>query len=92
MSSFQLATVLKGGLRASRLNAILRKILVMVQFSISIFIIIGTGIVYNQLKYIQNKELGFNIEQVVVLPLTDPRVRQIYLTYKNRVFTCSNFT
>lgn len=85
LSSFQPATVLKGGVKAGSLNAVLRKVLVLIQFSISIIFIIGTGIVYSQLKFIQNRELGFNKEQVVVLPFGDPRARQIYLSYENLI-------
>jgi putative ABC transport system permease protein len=47
----------------------LRKSLVVLQFTISSTLIIGTAIIYHQLEYIQNKELGFNGEQVMVVEL-----------------------
>jgi putative ABC transport system permease protein len=49
----------------------LRSTLVVFQFSISIFLMISTAIIYNQLKFIRSKDLGFNREQVIVLQNTD---------------------
>ena len=67
LSSFQPVQVLKGkratGFRGSRL----RNILVVFQFSISTFLIIGTLVIYNQLDYIRNKDLGFNRQQVLII-------------------------
>ena len=67
LSSFQPIKVLKGttgsGFRSSRF----RSTLVVFQFSISIALIIGTIVIYRQLNYIQNKKLGFNKEQVLVV-------------------------
>jgi putative ABC transport system permease protein len=61
----------------------LRKALVVAQFVISITFIIGITIVYNQMNYIQNKKLGLNKEQVVVLPIRSQTVVQKYETIKN---------
>ncbi|MEJ2636777.1 MAG: ABC transporter permease [Calditrichia bacterium] len=47
------------------------------QFTISVILIIGTFIVYNQMQYIQNKNLGFNKDQVVVIEKTDDIGAQI---------------
>ncbi|UCC41018.1 MAG: ABC transporter permease, partial [Candidatus Aminicenantes bacterium] len=85
LSAFPPASVLRGVLKSSYLNALLRKALVVFQFAISIIFIIGTGIVYRQLHYVQNVRLGFDKEHVVVIPLGDPRARQIYRTFKNQV-------
>ncbi|WP_162054352.1 ABC transporter permease [Pontibacter pamirensis] len=68
LSHFQAATVLKGTLSSSSKNPLLRKSLVIVQFSISIILIIATGIIFQQLMYIQNKDLGFDKERIVILP------------------------
>ncbi len=85
LSSFQPAAVFRGSLRAGRSNARLRKFLVVFQFMLSLIFIIGTAVVYNQLRFIQNKHLGFAKEQVVVLPMGDPLARDIYMTFKDRV-------
>jgi putative ABC transport system permease protein len=71
LSAFQPISVLKGKFKSSSRGATLRKGLVVLQFSISITLIIGTLIVMSQLKYLRNKQLGFNKEHVVVIPNYD---------------------
>ena len=46
-----------------------RQALVVVQFSISVFLIIGTIIITKQMNYVKNKQLGYNKEQTVVVPI-----------------------
>jgi len=65
LSAFQPVQVLKGKLAGGFRNSYLRSFLVVFQFAISIFLIIGTLVIYNQLKYIQNKNLGYNRDQVL---------------------------
>ncbi len=65
MSSFQPARVLKGLFQAGGRTISLRKALVVAQFSISIILIISTGIVFQQLHYITEKSLGFDKERIV---------------------------
>ncbi len=85
LSSFQPVSVLKGSSRAGTVNASLRKILVVLQFVISVVFIIGTGVVADQMRFVQDKHLGFDKEQLVVMPLGDPRQRLIYNTYKDKI-------
>jgi putative ABC transport system permease protein len=68
LSAFNPVMVLKGKLSSASRNITLRKILVVVQFSISIFMIIGILVIIRQLDYIKNINLGFNKEQMVVIP------------------------
>ncbi|HWZ14160.1 MAG TPA: ABC transporter permease [Mucilaginibacter sp.] len=70
LSSFQPIDVLKGKLSAGFKGGGLRNFLVVLQFSISIFLIIGTLVIYNQLNYIQNKNLGYNRNQVLIIQNT----------------------
>ena len=72
LSSFQPIVVLKGKLAGGFRRSWLRSSLVVFQFWISIVLIIGTMVIYNQLNYIQNKKLGFDRKQVLVLQNTDP--------------------
>lgn len=72
LSSFIPSEVLKGKLNKGTGNAKLRSILVVCQFTISIFILLGTFIVSQQLKYIQNKNLGFDKSKMVVIERTNP--------------------
>jgi putative ABC transport system permease protein len=67
LSSFQPTEVLKGKSVVMGTKDFLRKILVVSQFVISISLIICIGIVYKQLHYIHNKELGFNKDQIVMI-------------------------
>lgn len=71
LSSFKPVSVLGGNLKSSSKGRMLRSGLVILQFSISIVLFIGTVIVYNQLQFIQNKNLGYNKEQLVVIHKTD---------------------
>jgi putative ABC transport system permease protein len=67
LSAFQPIDVLKGKLSSGFKGGFLRSFLVVFQFSISIFLIIGTLVIYHQLKFIQSKDLGYNREQVMLI-------------------------
>jgi putative ABC transport system permease protein len=70
ISAFQPVNVLKGQLKSGVKTGWLRSGLVVFQFAASIILIIGTFVVYNQLHYIQNKKLGYEKEQVILLSNT----------------------
>ncbi len=67
LSGFQPIEVLKGKLSAGFKGGMLRNFLVVFQFAISIFLIIGTLVIYNQLQYIQHKDLGYNRDHVLIV-------------------------
>jgi putative ABC transport system permease protein len=67
LSRFRPIEVLKGNLSMGFKKTNLRNALVVFQFAISIVLIIGTIIVYSQLRYIQTKNLGFNKDQVLII-------------------------
>lgn len=67
LSAFQPIDVLKGKLSVGFKNSGLRSFLVVLQFSISIFLIVGTLVIYNQLNYIQTKNMGYNRNQVLIV-------------------------
>ncbi|MEK6152473.1 ABC transporter permease [Flavobacteriaceae bacterium 3-367] len=67
MSKFVPVKVLKGSNSNNLGGSKVRNGLVIFQFAISVFLIIGTLVVYQQLKYIQNKDLGFSKDQVLVV-------------------------
>jgi len=85
LSAFRPGSVLKGSLRSGGANVLLRRVLVVFQFAISIVFIIGTTVVYQQIRYVRTKPLGFDKENVVVLPLGDPRARPLFQSFKDRV-------
>ena len=68
LSSFKPIAVLKGKFTSSHKSFGLRSGLVVFQFFISVALIIGTIVVYQQMKFIQNKDLGYNKEQLVTIP------------------------
>lgn len=67
ISSYQPVKVLKGSAQGTREGLVLRKSLVVGQFVASVALIAGTIIVYSQLQFMQNKDLGINIDQTVVI-------------------------
>lgn len=70
LSAFRPIAVLKGRFIAGKKSIGLRSGLVVFQFFISITLIVSTTVVYKQLSYIQNKKLGYDKDQVLVLPET----------------------
>ena len=67
LSSFNPYDVLKGSVKNSQNNGRLRRVLVVFQFAVSILLIIGTMIMYRQINFMINKDVGFNKEQVIVI-------------------------
>ena len=70
LSGFLPALVMKGSPEAGRKGLGMRQVLVVIQFSMSIFLLVSTAIIYDQLEYIQTKRLGFDKEHVMVVPIT----------------------
>ncbi|HVZ95854.1 MAG TPA: ABC transporter permease [Chitinophagaceae bacterium] len=68
LSSFKPIAVLKGKLTTNHKSFGVRSGLVVFQFFISVALIIGTIVVYQQMKYIQNKDLGYNKDQILTIP------------------------
>jgi len=86
LSKFNPVSVLKGSLSKSSSNVTLRRALVVVQFSISIIMLICTWVVYNQLAYLRSKDLGFNKDQVLTVTANSQRdVRSKILSFKNEM-------
>ncbi|MGD8747016.1 MAG: ABC transporter permease [Balneolaceae bacterium] len=91
LSAFKPSEVLSGNisLGSSHLNIkssnnLLRRGLIILQFSISIVLLIGTGVISNQLNYIQNKDLGFNKDQIMVVRLNED-LRNNYDAFKQKL-------
>jgi putative ABC transport system permease protein len=77
LSSFQPVQVLKGSIAKGFKTSWLRSGLVVFQFFISVSLIIGTIVIYTQLKYIRSKEIGYNRDQVLVIHNTYVLDKQI---------------
>lgn len=76
LSGFNPVSVLKGKVTARGGSALFRKVLVVFQFGISIFMLIATLVVYDQLQFMRNKDLGFEKERLVRLSLNEPALRE----------------
>ncbi|HVW15147.1 MAG TPA: ABC transporter permease [Mucilaginibacter sp.] len=70
LSNFQPVKVLKGAFKNTGSGQWVRRSLIVFQFAISVMLIVSTVIIQKQLHYIQNKNLGYNRDQVLVLPVT----------------------
>ena len=82
LSSFKPISVLKGKLSSSRKGIAFRKALVIGQFSITVAIIIGSVVVLSQLQFMNKKELGFNMDQILVI--SPPVLTNFDSTFINR--------
>ncbi|ELR69223.1 putative FtsX-related transmembrane transport protein [Fulvivirga imtechensis AK7] len=84
LTSFKITEVLKGKLRAGMKSGGIRSFLVTFQFWISIVLIICTAIVYQQLQYVQNKNLGIDKEHILIIEDTD-RLEKNKMAFKNNL-------
>jgi putative ABC transport system permease protein len=89
ISGFRPIVILRGRLQKSSFNFSLRKILVVFQFTISIVLIIAVLVISGQLNYMQNANLGFNKNWVMVLPVNDS-IRNNFETVKNMLLRNTN--
>jgi putative ABC transport system permease protein len=88
MSRFQPAKVLKGLLKKTGGNISFRQVLVTAQFAISIILIISTTVVFKQLRYMQQKSLGFDREHIVTMPYNGG-LNDKFESFRNELLTSS---
>lgn len=72
LSGFEPVKVLKGTFRAGRFSALPRKVLVVVQFTVSVTLIIGTLIVYRQVQHARNRPVGYTREGLITVDINTP--------------------
>ena len=89
LSGFNPVLVLKGKFSRSKKGSSLRKGLVVVQFTVSIVMIIATWIVYQQLSYVNQQDLGFDQDQMVIVDLKG-KTREKVSLFKNRLASDPN--
>lgn len=90
MSSFRPVMVLKGLFRVGGANISFRQVLVTMQFAISIILIISTAIVFKQLRYMQQKSLGFDKDHVVTMQYNGAGIADRYDAFRNELLANSN--
>jgi putative ABC transport system permease protein len=76
LSAFKPIQVLTGRLKTGAAGSLFRNILVVVQFTISIGLIVASVIIFTQLNYMKDKALGFNKERIITIRVTDRNMRQ----------------
>ena len=85
LTRFEPVEVMKGGPLSGSGKSVFRRNMVIVQFSISIILIIGLFTLYKQMKYIQTRSLGFDKENVVILPVRSQQIALNYEAFRNEV-------
>jgi putative ABC transport system permease protein len=85
MASFRPVAVLKGKIQSSMRGRRFRDALVVFQFCASVVLLVGTAVIYTQLHYIRNKELGFDKEHVVVIQRAEKLGSQ-QLAFKDQLY------
>ena len=90
LSGFNPVQVLKGKIASSGGNSVLRKTLVVIQFAISITMVISTWVVYDQLQFLRKQDLGFDKEHVLSLEMPDQEMRDAYSALRNQLLENPN--
>lgn len=91
LSKFQPSAVLKGKFSRSKSGALLRKVLVTFQFSITVFLLIQTATVKSQLNHMREKDLGLDVEQTIVIHSASNMSGENYQLLKDKMLAHSQF-
>jgi putative ABC transport system permease protein len=78
LSSFRPVKVLRGTFRAGKLASLPRRALVVVQFTVSVILIIGTIAVFHQIEYVKDRPVGFSRDGLVMVRLQSKKIQQHY--------------
>ncbi|MEL6252052.1 MAG: ABC transporter permease [Bacteroidota bacterium] len=84
LSGFQPIKILKGDMTKTKEGAFFRKALVVVQFAASIILIIGMSVIFLQISFMHNKNLGFKGDQVMVVPIQTDKMANNFDDYKGQ--------
>jgi len=84
LSAFRPAVILRGELTRGTRGVLMRKILVVFQFAISVALIVSVGVVYKQMRFLQNADLGFERENIVMLR-ADQVIKQNWQDFKQQI-------
>ena len=85
LSSFKPVKVLKGTFRVGRFAAYQRKVLVVLQFTISVILITGTIIVFNQIEFAKNRPVGYNRDNLVVVLMSTENIHKHFDAVRNEL-------
>ncbi len=85
LSSFQPSVVLRGKWLKRGAGLGMRKALIVFQFAITVLLLISTGVVFTQMKYVRNKNQGFDKDQIVSIRIRNQEVMQDYEAVKQNL-------
>jgi len=83
LSSFKPVKVLKGTFKAGKLAALPRKVLVVVQFTVSVTLIIGTIIVFRQVQFTKNRPIGYDRTGLIQIEMKTDAIHQHFVAVRN---------
>jgi len=86
LSSFRPVKVLKGSFRVGKMAAIPRKVLVVLQFTVSVILIIGTVVVFGQIQFAKNRPIGYDRDGLVAVPVITQDIHKNYEAVKDELF------
>ena len=87
LSAFTPAKVLKGTFKVGGSASIPRKVLVTVQFTVSIMLIVGTIVIYQQIQFVKNRPLGYELNGLITIPIRTDEVKKNYTALRNELLT-----
>jgi len=85
LSSFKPVKVLKGTFKTGHFAGLLRKVLVVLQFSISIILIVGTIIIFQQIKFAKNRPVGYSQNGLVIIPVVTEEIHKHFDAIRNEL-------
>lgn len=85
LSGFNPIKVMKATHRTGRLATLPRKMLVVLQFTISITLIIGTIVIFQQIQFAKNRPIGYNRDRLVTIPFNNPEIQRNYNSFRDEL-------
>ncbi|MEP6738175.1 MAG: ABC transporter permease [Chryseolinea sp.] len=92
LSAFNPVKVLKGTWSIGRHASLPRKALVIIQFTVSIILIIGTVVVYQQIQFAKDRPLGYNLNGLLTIPMKTPEIKKNYNSLRNELLSSGKFS
>jgi putative ABC transport system permease protein len=92
LSSFKPVKVLKGTFRVGRFASIPRKVLVVVQFTVSVALIIGTIVVYRQVQFTKNRSVGYSSDRLIYVTMKTNEIHDHYQAVRNELLATGAVT
>ncbi len=85
LSSLRAVSVLKGTFRAGRMASLPRRILVVMQFTVSVSLTIGTLVVFKQIQFVKNRPIGYDLNRLLTVPLKSDEINQRFENFRDEL-------